>query len=105
MEIDEGREYLGSYKILGTKIARLKEMLGMNPENSAKYKKEITECRVKRDKIESEIDAVDGGILSEILALRYICGKTLEEIALTVGYCKRQTERLHIKALDKFAIA
>lgn len=100
MELQKGREYLSSYKILGTKIARLKEMLELNPENREKYSAEIENCKKKREKMETEIDTLDKGILSEILALRYICGKTLEEISLMIGYCKRQTERLHLKAIE-----
>lgn len=101
MDSEKGKEYLSSYKLLGTKINRLKEMIVLNPENADAYKENILNCRKKRNKLENEIDSVDGGILSEILALKYICGKTLEEISLIIGYCKRQTERLHLKAIDK----
>ena len=100
MEVEKGKEYLSSYRILGTKIARLRGMIEINPESKEKYSARIKECRKKREKMEDEIDSVDGGILSEILALKYICGKTLEEISLMIGYCKRQTERLHLKAIE-----
>ena len=105
MDIKLGKEYLSTYKILGTKINRLKEMRSINPENSAEYDAKINECKRQRDRLEAEIENIDGGLLSEIAALKYICGKTLEEISLIIGYCKRQTERLHLKAIEKLSIA
>ena len=60
------------------------------------------EARLYEDLELDSIDAVDGGILSEILSQKYICGRSLEEIGYLINYSKRQTERLHIKALLKF---
>ncbi len=76
-------------------------MKEINPDKEELYRRQLDECVRLRDKMEEEIERTDGGILSEILAQKYICGKSLEEIALLIGYCKRQTERLHLKALEK----
>ncbi len=102
MDIEEKREYLLKYRILNSRIKRLSFLIEENPENAENYKAKINETKLLRDKIEADIDNVDGGVLSEILAEKYICGKSLEEIAEIIGYCKRQIERLHIKALQKF---
>ena len=104
MDKNEKREYLSGYKALILKIKRLVSMKEINPENSAFYEEKIKDCKIKRDKIENEIEKTDGGVLTEILAQKYIVGRSLEEIALIIGYCKRQTERLHLKALEKFCI-
>ena len=99
MDIDKNRETLKKYRILISKISRLKNMILMCPENEKQYSGEIKECIAERNSIENAINKVDGGILTEILSLKYMCGKTLEDIALDICYSKRQTERLHLKAL------
>ncbi|MBO4693010.1 MAG: hypothetical protein J5659_01260 [Clostridia bacterium] len=104
MGIDENRERLKKYRILISKIARLKNMLKLCPENERRYKCEIKNCIVERDNIENAISRVDGDVMTEILSLKYMCGKTLEEIALDICYSKRQTERLHLKALAAIKI-
>ncbi len=104
MGIDENREALKKYRILISKISRLKNMILMCPENEKQYSNEIKDCIAARDNIEKAINKVDGGILTEILSLKYMCGKTLEEIALDICYSKRQTERLHLKALSSIKV-
>lgn len=104
MDIESKREYLSHYRLWQVKIRRMNDMLKACPEKSEIYQNEIEQCRRERDRIEQSIDAVDGGILSEILSQKYICGRTLEEIAFMIGYCKRQTERLHLKALERLCI-
>ncbi|MBR5923322.1 MAG: hypothetical protein IKZ59_05960 [Clostridia bacterium] len=104
MDFDKRRDYLKRYRILISKIARLRRMAKICPENRKKYEAEIGVCIAERDGIEKAICNVDGGLLTEILALKYMCGKTLEEIALDICYSKRQTERLHLKALKLLEI-
>lgn len=101
MAQSDKKEYLSSYKALILKINRLKTQKKINPEKGAYYERKIKECEERRDRIEASIENTDGGILTEILAQKYICGRSLEEIALIIGYCKRQTERLHLKAVEK----
>lgn len=100
MDIENKRQTLKKYRILITKISRLKNMIRLCPEKKSAYSREIVGCAALRDKIERAINAVDDDILSEILALKYMCGKTLEEISLDICYSKRQTERMHLKALN-----
>ncbi len=102
MNVETAREYLKRYRLLQAKITRLEQMLSECPEKREKYLKELNSAITLRDGIEDSIDAVDGGILSEILSQKYICGRSLEEIGYLINYSKRQTERLHIKALLKF---
>lgn len=99
MDIEKNRNALKKYRILLSKIARLKDMTVLCPENKVRYLSEIKRCISLRDRIESAINSVDGDILSEILSLKYMCGKTIEEISLDICYSKRQTERMHLKAL------
>ena len=100
MDIEKNREFLRKYRILLTKISRLKNMIKLCPENRQKYTREIKECTTLRDRIEGAIEAVDGDLLSEILSLKYMCGRTIEEISMDICYSKRQTERLHLRALS-----
>lgn len=52
-----------------------------------------------RKKIESEIESVKEQKLRTLLRMRYICGKTFEQIAVDMNYSWRQTVRLHGDAL------
>lgn len=99
MDIEKNRDALKKYRILLSKITRLKNMITLCPENESKYLSEMKRCLSARDRIENAIDSVDGDILSEILSQKYMCGKTIEEISLDICYSKRQTERMHLKAL------
>ena len=100
----EKKKYLNLYLIQEVKINRLEEMKKVSPDKAELYTQRINQCLCLRDEIEEKIKNVDGGILSEILFQKYIFGKTLEEIGYIINYSKRQTERLHIKALEKFEI-
>ena len=99
---DEKKKYLSSYLLQETKINRFKNMMELNPQSAEDYLKEIESAILLREKIEKQIKAVDGDILSEVLFQKYVFGKTLENIGYTLNYSTRHIERLHIKALDKF---
>ncbi len=99
---EEKKKYLNLYLLQQAKIKRLEGMKNISPDKEKIYDKNIVKCKNLRDEIEQKIKAVDGGILSEVLFQKYIFGRTLEEIGLILNYSKRQTERLHIKALEKF---
>lgn len=94
--------YLKSYLLQQSKISRLREMISINPDMKEEYEKQIVRSKNLRKNIEYKISKVDDGLLSEILFQKYICGKTVEEISLIINYSKRQTERFHIAALEKF---
>ena len=99
MDIERIKNELKKYRVLLTKISRLKNMIPLCPENKERYIREICLCRSARDRIEKAINAVDGDILTEILSLKYMCGKTIDEISVDICYSRRQTERMHLKAL------
>ena len=98
----EKKEYLSLYLLQSEKIRRLRETALQNPEEKEKYILQIKTAQSLRREIEEKIEAVDGGVLSELLYLKYVCGKTLMEISYELNYSVRQIERLHIKALQKF---
>ena len=98
----EKKEYLSLYFLQSEKIRRLRETALQNPEEKEKYILQIKTAQSLRREIEEKIEAVDGGVLSELLYLKYVCGKTLMQISYELNYSVRQIERLHIKALGKF---
>ena len=102
---DEKRKYLESYRFLQLKIERLRMMMLQNPERREFYKGTMHRAEHLRNKIEDEIEAIDNMVLSEILYCKYVCRMSLEEVADRLFYSKRQIERLHIKALEKFEIS
>lgn len=104
VNLDEKREYLKRYRVLAARAGRMREMAKLCPENTERYNCDIKETIQLRDNIEKAVNAIDGGVLTEILSLKYICGKSLEEISFSIGYSKRQTERLHIRALQRLCI-
>ena len=96
------KKYLNSYLLQQPKIDRLNRMIRLHPNLKNNYKKEILKANKLRKDIETKISHVDGGILSEVLFQKYILGRTLEEVGLAINYSKRQTERMHVAALEKF---
>lgn len=105
MEIPkEKRKILSGYRLLNTKIDRLEEMGNMFPNERKNYESEAKKCRGLMKKIEVAIKAIDDGVLSEILFQKYVLGRSLETISYSLCYSKRQTERLHISALNKLEI-
>ena len=101
MTLDEKKAQLALYRIQLLKIERLHQMLFKNPDRRDTYKSAIHRAERLRNSIEDAVERVDGGILSEILFQKYLCGKSLAEIAEQLCYSKRQLERLHIKALEQ----
>ena len=102
MSDKEKKEYLELYLIQAPKITRLSELMRSNPFASRRYIKQIRAARKLKKDIENCVEKVDGGLLSEVLGQKYLCGKSLEEIASTLNYSKRHIERLHINALKSF---
>lgn len=102
--MDYKKQYLELYLIQQAKIERLRDQMRINPKTVRRYRKKIRAAEKLRRRIEDSIDAVDGGILSEVLSQKFLCGKSLEQIALTLNYSKRHIERLFIRAMEKFDI-
>lgn len=61
-------------------------------------------CISKKVAIESAILNMDCGVESDILHKRYILFKPWEVISLELGYCTRQIQRLHGRALQNIKI-
>ncbi len=104
MNIEHKKEHLQLYLIQQIKIRRLREQIKSNPRAVFRYRRKIRQAEQLRRKIEAKIDAVDGGVLSEILSQIFLCGRSIEETAMILNYSKRHTERLYIKAMEKINI-
>ncbi len=102
--MNDKKEYLKKHLLQQKKINRLDNMLRLGLITAEQHKTEIENCKIIRQEIEKRIAQTDGNILSEILFLKYACGKSLEEISYIINYSLRHTERLHKKALEKFKI-
>ncbi len=96
------KEYLKLYLLQQQKINRLTQMTVLNPESKEKYLSEIEKCRKIRQNIEDDISLMQNDVLKEILFLKYVFGKNLDEVSYLINYSKRHTERLHKKALEEF---
>ena len=100
---EEAKKYLSLYLLQHIKIQRLEDQIALCPEKADKYRRLIAQAEAIRRDIEEKIEKTDGGLLSEILYLKYVLGKTLYEISFEINYSQRQTERLHCMALEKFS--
>lgn len=85
------------------KIQRLEDQIALCPEKADKYRRLIAQAETIRRDIEEKIEKTDGGLLSEILYLKYVLGKNSVRNKLAINYSQRQTERLHCMALEKFS--
>ncbi|MBE6809250.1 MAG: hypothetical protein E7524_07265 [Ruminococcaceae bacterium] len=101
---EQKKQYLSAYLLQEAKIERLKRMIDKNPANEKLYKEYIEKSQKIRTEIEEKISAVDDELLSELLFQKYVFGHTLEQVGYIINYSKRQTERLHRKALEKLIL-
>lgn len=102
--MQEKKKYLNCYLTQEALIERYSKMILINPENKDYYNQKISNAKSLRKDIENKIALVDDNILCEILYQKYVLGRTLEDISYIINYSKRHTERLHIKALEKFNV-
>ncbi len=104
MNINAKKEFLNLYLLQQARITRLYHLMKVNRDAKERYIPQIESAKNIRERIEDAINAVDGGLLSEILSQKYLCGKTLEETAAILNYSKRQIERLYGAAMEKLVI-
>ncbi len=102
--VDEKKKYLSSYLVQNAVIHRCNLMMECYPEKRGTYLREIENANALRNEIETKIRRIDNTTLSELLMLKYVCGKTLMEISYLMNYSVRQIERLHKKALEQFKL-
>lgn len=102
--MNEKKKYLSLYMLQHARIERLGGMLEAGTGNQAECLAGIRKANELRNEIERKIKEVDGGVLSELLFLKYVCGKPLLEISFILNYSVRHTERLHKKALEKLKL-
>ena len=102
--MNEKKKYLSLYMLQHARIERLVGMLETGTGNQAECLAGLRKANELRNEIERKIKEVDGGVLSELLYLKYVCGKPLLEISFILNYSVRHTERLHKKALEKLKL-
>ena len=61
-------------------------------------------CLARKIQIESSITNMEDGIECNVLHKRYIMFKSWEVIAIETGYCVKQVQRIHGKALQHFEL-
>lgn len=99
MSVEEKRKYLELYALQQAKIDRYSKLSARNADKKAKYKREMTKAMSVRDIIEKDIESLADTLESEVLAQKYLCGKSLEETAELLNYSRRQVERIHLSGL------
>lgn len=102
--IKDKKEFLSSFLLQQAKINRLQSMLEDGTISNSEFEERVLKCEKKRLQIEEKIEKVDNEVLREVLTQKYLCGKTLEQIALILNFSKRHIERLHIAALEKLEL-
>lgn len=105
MNLDEKRDYLDRYILQQAKIKRLYEQSKINTDKKEIYELQICRAKQLRDDIENAISLLKDERESEILAHKYMCGRSLEETAGILNYSKRQVERIHINALEHITLS
>ncbi len=100
LTFDEKREYLELYALQIARINRLYLLSVKNADKSKKYEAQLNSAKSLRDIIEYDIEKLPDKFESEILAQKYLCGKSLEETAEILNYSKRQVERIHLTAIE-----
>lgn len=100
MSVEEKRRYLELYALQQAKIDRYSALTVRNSDKKRKYKQELTAARAVRDIIEEDIEEIRDKKECEVLAQKYLCGKTLGETAELLNYSRRQIERIHLSGLE-----
>ena len=78
------------------------QMADRTDELRAKYRSKIAELEAEQLAIENAIDTLEPR-QRKLLRHRYIEGLTWEEVCVCMGYCWKQTHRIHSDALQKLA--
>lgn len=102
MTAEEKKAHLLKYRLQQIRINRICEMIKTYPSDAIRYREQLDSARKLRNLIESEIEAVGDDTLCEVLSQRYLCGKTMDEIAESMNYSRRQIERLSVQAIARF---
>lgn len=65
------------------------------------YIQKLTKLNTEIKQIEKAITALDDSAERQLMRVRYIDGKTWEEVYASIGYSRSQTHRIHTRALKK----
>ncbi len=97
------KQYLKNYAFVQAKLERLCRMQQMNTDRNGHYETAIHEVIRLRDGIEAAVENMEDESEKEVLAQKYLCGKSFSDCAESMHYSQRQIERIHKKALEHFS--
>lgn len=100
---EEKKAYLALYPMQIVKIRRYNILKMLNADKKDEYRLLIEKAVFIRDMIERDIEKLEDITDCELLAQKYLCEKSVEEISKELNYSKRQTERRLTKAISRFS--
>lgn len=100
LSVEEKRKYLELYALQQAKIDRYSALTVRNSDKKRKYRLELAQARAVRDIIEEDIEKIEDKKECEVLAQKYLCGKSFGETAELLNYSRRQIERIHLSGLE-----
>lgn len=103
-EIERKREHLEMYMVFTIRLHRLYSQRDAHPESEGKYSDMIYDTLLKMGTIEDAVEKIPNLKEREVLANKYLCGKTVNEISTFMNYSRRQTERYLKSALENITI-
>ena len=86
-------------KVSGGKIGDLSDAIAALERYAERVNAKWDELIALRKEAEERIDKLKDGRYRVVLKRRYLCGQTLERIAVDLGYSYRQVKRIHGGAL------
>ena len=82
-------------KVTGGKIGDLSDAIAVLEGYAERVNAKRDELIALRKEAEERIDKLKDGRYRAVLKRRYLCGQTLERIAVDLGYSYRQVKRIH----------
>lgn len=95
---------IGSVRVGGGKLAgdKAEDHAMRGIELHDRLNEAERECFTLQDKISDQIGALDNMLYVQILALHYVNGKKLADVAADTGYSYQYVRSAHVKALKEF---
>ena len=103
--LEKKKEQLSAYLFLKRNIAMVEHLIADTKSGNAEFIGKLIQIVQEKEKkcyeIMCNIESLDSEIEKNIIALKYLCGYTWEEISEKTNYSLRQVYNIHKKALSK----